>query len=57
MYIIAERVMISRVGDFTCPLKTDAIFVHNCEISGSQYESLESLKSMMNCTTIPQIES
>ena len=55
MYILADRVMISRVGDFTCPLKTVAIFVHNCEITGSQYESLEPLKLMMNCTTIPQV--
>ena len=44
--MLFDRLKISRAGEFTCPVKSLAIFVHNQDID---YKSNELLKLLDDC--------
>lgn len=54
VYLLADSVNIDRSGDFSCPVKSVAIFVHNRDISYSSIEA-EVLRLMNDCTTIDDV--
>ncbi len=52
--MLADRIDISIAGEFTCPTKSLAIFIHNQDID---FKSNQTLKLLDDCKTIEDVHS
>lgn len=52
MYLLTDSVRVSRKGNFTCPMKSAVVFVHNWDIS---VESCEVVKLFDDCINLDDV--